>query len=69
MAYDNEVMPLQERIESALEESDLDDIFETERHLLYLACALACDRVFITGAEPDLEFLANLMEVNSLSRS
>ncbi|CBS87327.1 3'-5' exonuclease [Azospirillum lipoferum] len=69
MACDDEVMPLQERIESASEESELDEIFETERHLLYVACTRARDRVCITGVEPGSEFLADLLEVSSRSRS
>jgi hypothetical protein len=36
---------LQERIETVTEESDLDEVDNTERHLLYVACtrpATAC---------------------------
>lgn len=61
MACDDEVIPLQERIESAAEESELDEIFDTERHLLYVACTRARDQVAITGVEPGSEFLADLM--------
>src|SRR4029077_10922641 len=41
MACDNEVIPLQSRIESAAEESELDEVFDSERHLLYVALTRA----------------------------
>ena len=61
MACDDQVIPLQSRVESAAEESELDEIFETERHLLYVACTRARDHVAITGLEPGSEFLADLL--------
>lgn len=61
MACDNEVIPLQERIESASEASELDEIFDTERHLLYVACTRARDHVMIAGVEPGSEFIADLV--------
>ena len=62
MACDNEVIPLQSRIESAAEESELDEVFESERHLLYVACTPARDQVAVTGVTPGSEFLADLIE-------
>ena len=38
MACDGEVLPLQERIETVSDESDLEEVYNTERHLLYVAC-------------------------------
>jgi DNA circularisation protein N-terminus len=60
--YPNEVIPLQSRIESAAEESELDEVFDSERHLLYVACTRARDQVAITGIAPGSEFLADLIE-------
>ena len=60
MACDDEVIPLQSRVEGASEESELDEIFESERHLLYVACTRARDHVTITGLEPGSEFIADL---------
>ena len=37
-ACDEEVIPLQSRIESIADEADLEDVYDTERHLLYVAC-------------------------------
>jgi superfamily I DNA/RNA helicase len=62
MACDDEVIPLQERIESAAEESELDEIFETERHLLYVAGTRAREHVAITGLKPGSEFVTDLMD-------
>ena len=62
MACDDQVIPLQSRIEGAAEESELDELFDSERHLLYVACTRARDHVAITGLEPGSEFLADLLE-------
>jgi len=44
MACDDEVILLQERIETITDDSDLEEVYNTERHLLYVACTRA--RVF-----------------------
>jgi hypothetical protein len=55
----DEVLPSAERIDSVIEESDLDDVYETERHLLYVACTRARDRLLVSGVKPGSEFLAD----------
>ena len=60
IACDDEVIPLQERLESASDESDLKEVYDTERHLLYVACTRARDHLFVTGAVPASEFLDDL---------
>lgn len=60
MACDDEVIPLQERIESVTDEADLEDVYETERHLLYVACTRARDFLLVTSVNPASEFLADL---------
>jgi hypothetical protein len=60
MACDDEVIPLQERIETVADEADLEDVYNTERHLLYVACTRARDHLLITGATPASEFLDDL---------
>ncbi len=60
MACDDEVVPLQERIETIADESDLDEVYNTERHLLYVACTRARDRLLVTGVEPGSEFLGDM---------
>lgn len=59
MACDDEVLPSAERIDSVVDESDLDDVYETERHLLYVACTRARDRLLVSGVKPGSEFLAD----------
>jgi len=61
MACDDEVIPLQERIESAADESELEEVYSTERHLLYVACTRARDYLLVTGVIPASEFLDDLM--------
>ena len=60
MACDDEVIPLQERIESVTEDSDLEEVYNTERHLLYVACTRARDFLLVTGVNPASEFLDDL---------
>ena len=60
MACDDEVIPLQSRIESVGDDADLQEVYDTERHLLYVACTRARDNLIITGIEPVSEFLDDL---------
>jgi len=39
---------------------DVDEIFETERHLFYVACTRARDRLLVSGVEPASDFFADL---------
>jgi superfamily I DNA/RNA helicase len=41
MACDDEIIPLQERIETVGDDADLQEVYDTERHLLYVACTRA----------------------------
>lgn len=60
MACDNEVLPLQSRIETVGDESDLEEVYSTERHLLYVACTRARDRLLVSAAGDRSEFLDDL---------
>lgn len=60
MACDDEIVPLQDRIESVSDDSDLEEIYNTERHLLYVACTRAREHLLVTGVEPGSEFLDDL---------
>ena len=57
MACDDEIIPLQERIETVGDDADLQEVYDTERHLLYVACTRARDHLLVTGVEPVSEFL------------
>ncbi len=60
MGCDDEVLPLQERIEAIADDADLEEVYNTERHLLYVACTRARDHLLITSVEPSSEFLDDL---------
>ncbi len=60
LACDDEIVPLQERIESVGDEADLQEVYDTERHLLYVACTRARDALLVTSVEPASEFLDDL---------
>jgi len=60
MACDDEVIPSQERIETVTDDADLEEVYSTERHLLYVACTRARDHLLVTGVEPTSEFLDDL---------
>jgi len=60
MACDDEIIPLQERIETVGDDADLQEVYDTERQLLYVACTRARDHLLITGIDPVSEFLDDL---------
>ncbi len=60
MACDDEVIPLQSRLETVVDDSDLEEVYNTERHLLYVACTRARDYLMACGVEPASEFLDDL---------
>lgn len=60
MACDDEIIPLQSRIETAADEADLLEVYNTERHLLYVACTRARDQLLVTSVEPASEYLDDL---------
>ena len=60
MACDDEIIPLQERIETVADDADLEEVHNTERHLLYVACTRARDHLLVTSVDPASEFLDDL---------
>ncbi len=60
MACDDDVIPSQERINTVTDEADLEEVYNTERHLLYVACTRARDHLLVTGVEPASEFVDDL---------
>jgi UvrD-like helicase C-terminal domain/AAA domain len=60
MACDDEIIPLQERIENVADDADLEEVYDSERHLLYVACTRARDHLLVTGVKPASEFLDDL---------
>jgi superfamily I DNA/RNA helicase len=60
MGCDDEVIPQQKRIETVADDSDLEEVYNTERHLLYVACTRARDHLLVTSVSPASEFLDDL---------
>jgi superfamily I DNA/RNA helicase len=60
MACDDEIIPLQERIQTVGDDADLEEVYATERNLLYVACTRARDHLLVTGVQPASEFLDDL---------
>lgn len=66
MACEDEVVPLQERIESAADDADLEEVYNTERHLLYVSCTRARDYLLVTGVKPVSEFLDDIINGHAI---
>lgn len=56
-ACDDEIVPSQARIQAVADDADLEEVYNTERQLLYVACTRARDNLLITGVKPASEFL------------
>jgi hypothetical protein len=65
IACDDGVLPLQSRLEAVADETELDDVYETERHLFYVACTRARDRLLISAVRPTSEFIQDLQSKES----
>lgn len=63
MACDDEVVPLQARISALTDEAELEEVYSTERHLLYVACTRARDQLLVSGVQPVSEFLDDMRGV------
>ena len=60
MACEDEVIPLQSRIEAVADDADLEEVYNTERHLLYVACTRARDYLLVTSGGTPSEFLEDM---------
>ena len=49
-------------IETVSDDADLEEVYNTERHLLYVACTRARDHLLVTGVNPASEFLDDLID-------
>jgi heterodisulfide reductase subunit B len=56
LACDDEIVPLQARIETVTDDSDLEKVYNSERHLLYVACTRARDHLLVSRVEPASAF-------------
>ena len=62
MACDDDVIPQSDRIESVADDADLEEVYNTERHLLYVACTRARDHLLVTGITPVSEFVDDFLK-------
>lgn len=60
MACDDEVIPQQRRIETVADDSGLEEVYKTERHLLYVTCTRGRDHLLVTSVATASEFLDDL---------
>ncbi len=49
-----------DRVEAVTDDVDIEEVYNTERNLLYVACTRARDRLLVTGSDPASEFLEDL---------
>ncbi len=61
MACDDDVIPQSDRIEAVADDADLEEVYNTERHLLYVACTRARDHLLVTGVTPVSEFVDDFL--------
>lgn len=59
MAPDDEVIPLRSRIEANADEADIEEVYTTERHLLYVACTRSRNYLLVTSGELPSELVAD----------
>lgn len=57
MACDEDVLPDPDRLAAIGDIAEMETAYETERHLLYVACTRARDRLMVCGVTPGSEFL------------
>ncbi len=62
MACDDDVIPQLDRIESVADDADLEEVYNTERHLLYVACTRARDHLLVVGITPVSEFVDDFLK-------
>jgi len=60
LSRDAVVQSLEKAGKTVTDEGDLEEVYDTERHLLYVACTRARDHLLVTGVSPAVEFLKDL---------
>lgn len=62
MACDADIVPLESRLETAETQSDLEEVWQTERQLLYVAATRAREHLLLSGTAPVSEYFDDLGE-------
>jgi superfamily I DNA/RNA helicase len=60
MCCDEGIIPLEERIEAAGDFAEVEEVYNTERQLLYVACTRARDCLLVTSDGSPSEFLQDM---------
>jgi superfamily I DNA/RNA helicase len=61
LACDADALPDEGRLLSATDERDLREVYDTERHLLYVAATRAREHLWVSAVSPASEFLDDLV--------
>lgn len=61
MACNADVIPNEDRLLGATDERELREIFDTERHLLYVAATRAREHLWLSAVDPASEFLEDIV--------
>ncbi len=61
MACDAQIVPLESRVEGAETQDDLDEIWQTERQLLYVAATRSRENLLLSGVSPVSEYFDDLL--------
>lgn len=64
MTCDDDVMPQLVWIETVADHADLEEVYNTARHLLYAACTGAKDPMLVTGIDPISELVDDFLKGN-----
>jgi superfamily I DNA/RNA helicase len=59
---DEEALPLRERIEAVGDSGDLQEAYDTEHQLLYVACTRSRDFLLVSAIAPGSDFLGDFMQ-------
>lgn len=62
IACDADILPNEDRLLGASDERELREIFDTERHLLYVAATRAREHLWLSAVDPTSEFLEDLLD-------
>ena len=69
LACDADALPDEARLLAAADERDLREVYDTERHLLYVAATRAREHLWLSAVSPTSEFLDDLLEASGTAQA
>ena len=69
LACDADALPDEARLLAAVDERDLREVYDTERHLLYVAATRAREHLWVSAVAPASEFLDDLLEASGTAQA